>query len=113
MNINKVNDGLSISPQITPDEVSELAKLGFGSIICNRPDGESPNQPSFTDIRAQAKSLGLAAHYIPVVPGQDQAENAAEFTRALSSLPGPILAYCRSGARSAMLLSLGQPAAST
>lgn len=31
---------ITISGQITPDDVKELAKMGVKSIVNNRPDGE-------------------------------------------------------------------------
>ena len=40
MEAKKISDGLSVSPQISADDIKEIARLGFRSIICNRPDGE-------------------------------------------------------------------------
>ena len=40
MQINKVTNYVSVSPQIQLEDVKTLAELGFKSIICNRPDGE-------------------------------------------------------------------------
>ncbi len=57
-------------------------------------------------IEAAAKAAGLKARYIPVVAGQISDEDVAAFGAALAELPGPVLAYCRSGARSTALWSL-------
>ncbi|MGI9500254.1 MAG: beta-lactamase hydrolase domain-containing protein, partial [Geminicoccaceae bacterium] len=43
----KVTENLSVSPQITTSDIEAIAAAGFRSIICNRPDGEAPDQPSF------------------------------------------------------------------
>jgi len=97
-----LSDDLSVSPQITPSDVAEAKRLGFRSLIVNRPDGEGPGQPSFEAIRTAAAAEGLEARYIPVSgsPGPDQ---VSAFAAALDELPKPILAFCKSGMRSAAL----------
>lgn len=106
MEIKKINDGFSVSPQIAPADLAEVAKLGFKSVICNRPDGEAADQPAFAEIEASAKAAGLAARHIPVVGGQIGDTDVQDFADALKQLPAPILAYCRSGARSTTLWTL-------
>jgi len=54
----KVTDALSVSPQITPDEAQTAAADGFVLIINNRPDGESPDQPSGRQIESAARAAG-------------------------------------------------------
>ena len=60
MDIRKINRGLSVSPQIAPADMAELKMAGFRSIICNRPDGEGNDQPTFSEIEAAARSAGLS-----------------------------------------------------
>jgi len=108
MQINKVTDALSVSPQITAAEMGEIRDAGFRAIICNRPDGEGPDQPTFVEIEAAARQAGLEARYLPVTAGRVQDADADTFGQALMELPGPVLAYCRSGTRSATLWSLSE-----
>ena len=61
-----LTNDLSVSPQIVPDDVPTLAAIGFRSLICNRPDGEGPDQPGFQEIERKASALGLQVHYLPV-----------------------------------------------
>jgi sulfide:quinone oxidoreductase len=103
-----ITSTLSTGGQITAADVRRLADRGYRSIICNRPDGEGSDQPTFQEIEAAAKATGLAARYLPVVAGSVTDEHAAAFGRALDELPKPIFAYCRSGMRSATLWSLCQ-----
>jgi sulfide:quinone oxidoreductase len=110
MQLKKLDERLSVGPQVTPDEVASLAKWGFRSIICNRPDDEDYGQPSFAEIAAAARAQGLEARHIPVSgqPGPGQVE---QFATALRELPGPVFAYCRSGGRAARLAEqAGHPA---
>jgi sulfide:quinone oxidoreductase len=99
---------LSVDGQITADDVAAAAKAGYRAIVCNRPDGEGPDQPSFEEIAAAAKKNGLEARYIPVVSGKVSDADAEAFGTALDELPGPVLAYCRTGTRSVTLWSLSQ-----
>ncbi|MCK7613952.1 bifunctional protein tyrosine phosphatase family protein/NAD(P)/FAD-dependent oxidoreductase [Roseibium sediminicola] len=103
-----INTQISVAPQIRPEDLAEIAQQGFRSIICNRPDGEGADQPVFEEIEAAAKKLGLEARYLPIVAGKVSDQDADDFGALMDSLPKPILAYCRTGTRSATLWSLSQ-----
>ena len=106
MQIKPIDDQLAIGPQITPEEVVELAAQGFRSIISNRPDDEDPDQPSFTEMATAARAHGMEARHIPVVPGQVAQSQAEAFGAALQELPGPTYAFCRSGGRADALAKM-------
>ncbi len=108
MDIRKLAPDLSVSPQLTPQDVGIAASQGFRSIIINRPDGESADQPSRIQIEAAARDHGMAVSYLPVTPGNVTEADAEAFSRAMQELPAPTLAFCRTGARSATLWSLSQ-----
>jgi len=106
MEIKKITDKVSVSPQITASDISEIKEAGYRAIICNRPDGEGSDQPSFEEIEKAAKKAGLVAAYLPVETGMVTDENVVEFGNIVKDLPRPLLGYCRSGKRSATLWSL-------
>ena len=108
MDYRKISRALSVVPQISAADVATIAQDGFRSILCNRPDAEGADQPLFEEIEAAAAAAGIEAYYLPVTPGKIQDKDAAEFREALAALPGPVLAYCRTGTRSATLWSLSQ-----
>ena len=108
MNLNKLSEQLTVTGQIEPRDVSDLAKQGFRSIICNRPDGEAADQPNHIDIERAASDRGMAFIYLPVVASNITEADVAAFKRALKELPAPILAYCRTGGRSAKLWELSR-----
>lgn len=85
-----------------------IRNAGFRAIICNRPDGEAADQPTFDEIAVAAAESGLQAKYLPIVTGKVTDEDSTAFDRALTELPGPVLVYCRTGTRSATLWSLSQ-----
>jgi len=108
METREISDALSVSPQITADDIPVLAAAGFRAIICNRPDGEGADQPSFEEIEIAAKKMGIEARYLPVTSGKVSDEDADDFAKAMRELPGPVYAYCRTGTRCATLWSLSQ-----
>lgn len=110
MDIRPITKQLAVSPQILASDVAYIADIGFRSIICNRPDGESPDQPSFSEIETAAKKAGLEVRYLPIVAGQMEPGDPVDFAAALAEIPGPVLAYCRTGTRSATLWALMQGA---
>ena len=106
MDLKKITEKTSVSAQITPQDMAAIKAAGFRAIICNRPDGEGADQPGFDEIEAAAKEAGIEAAYVPVASGMVRDEDVAAFGAALKDLPRPVLAYCRSGTRSATLWSL-------
>ena len=93
--------------QIDPSHLAEIAQQGYKSVINNRPDGEGgPDQPSNAVIQAEAERLGLNYAYLPVVPSAITPAQVQEMARLLKTMPGPVLAFCRSGARSTNLYHL-------
>ncbi len=99
---------LCVAGQIDPSDLPAIAEAGFGSVICNRPDGEQPDQPSWQAIEQAALQQGLRFAHLPVVGGLINAQQVQEFAHLLARLPGPILAYCRSGQRSTVLWAYSQ-----
>lgn len=108
MEPKKITDDLSVGGQIAPADLERLGASGFRSIVINRPDGESPGQPSFEEIRATAEKAGIEVRYLPVETGKIRNTDAAAFLRMLDELPKPVLAICRSGTRSTVLWALSQ-----
>ena len=113
MDAKAISPALSVAPQISLDDVQAAKEAGFRAIICNRPDGEAPDQPTSAEIAQAAQAAGLEYRFMPVLPGKVTDDHAVEFADALRDLPGPVLAYCRTGTRSATLWSLSQAAIMT
>ncbi|MHA6297425.1 protein tyrosine phosphatase family protein [Devosia sp. CAU 1758] len=102
MKITKVNDQFATSPQIQVSDIPEIAAAGYTAIVCARPDDEDPNQPAFAEIAAAAQSAGLKAFHIPVSGPLGEGQ-LIRFEQAEAEAGGPILGYCRSGARAGSL----------
>ena len=95
----------SVAPQISLEDVVNAKAAGFAMIVNNRPDAEEPGQPEGAAIEEAALAAGLGYLAIPI----DRSGYTADHVAALSALmvsPRPILAFCRSGTRSATLWAL-------
>lgn len=102
--LRPIADDVCVAPQLTPEAMAEAAAMGFKSVVNNRPDFEhGPDQPSSADIEAAARAAGLEYRHLPVDGGYQSPEEIAAFAKLLAELPRPLLAFCRSGARSTRL----------
>ena len=106
--IRRIDDRISVAPQILPEEVSDIAALGFVAIINNRPDGEEMGQPEGDAIAAAAADAGLSYTAIPVTHAGVSSEMVEAMADAIAAADGPVLAYCRSGTRSCNLWALAE-----
>ena len=108
MDIRPLTPELSVAPQIGVDDIRALAEAGFRTIICNRPDGEGPDQPLYDEIARRATEQGLEVHHLPAESGKVTDAQALAFGELMGRVPRPALAYCRTGMRSATLWALSQ-----
>lgn len=108
MELKRINEHVSVSPQISPDDVAAIKAAGFVAIVNNRPDGESPDQPLSAVIEKAAHDAGLAYHHIPLGREGVTPEMVEETKSVLEGSAGPVFCYCRSGTRSTTLWALSQ-----
>ena len=107
MNIVKIDDTLTVSGQISPSDVAQIAAMGFKKILCARPDFEEFGQPKFSEIKAVATEKGLEAIFAPVtMPALPSIEQIAELAKAVETADGPVFGYCKSGRRAAVVWQL-------
>lgn len=106
MNSKKLTDDVRVAAQISVEDIPLLKEQGVRTVICNRPDNETPDQPPTEALAEAASSAGLSFLHIPVVSGSIGDDDVDDFAKALARADKPILAYCRSGARSTSLWAL-------
>lgn len=110
MDIRPLDPDLTAAPQIAPADLKQIRAEGYRSVISNRPDGETPDQPGADEIRAAAEAAGLRFAHIPVVGGAITDGDVDAFRRALDTLPRPIFGFCRTGTRTTTLWALAHAA---
>jgi sulfide:quinone oxidoreductase len=109
ISLTALSEEMYVAGQIQADDVPALKAQGFVSIICNRPDGESPDQPTAHEIQHAAEAIGIAFSYVPFAPAQPSPTLVPDFAQVLKDHPGKTLAYCRSGMRSSRLFQAVHP----
>lgn len=103
MPIFQLTETLSVAAQVTPQDIPNIAAQGFSTVVCNRPDGEVPDQASMDAIEAACNDANLLFVRYPVdalnFPGPDLEGLGDLFDDAGQR----VLAYCRTGTRCANL----------
>lgn len=108
VSINRLTDRLSVAPQPREEDFATIAAAGFKTVINNRPDGEEQGQLDHERACERAARAGLDYRYLPVKSGEITDADVTDFQRLLDDCEEPVLAHCRSGARSATLWALSQ-----
>lgn len=104
---SRLNDEIAVAPQLAPEAMAAAAAAGFRSVINNRPDHEGgPEQPTSAAIETAARAAGLEYAHLPVSGAFQTPEQAQAMADLLERLPKPVLAFCRSGARSGKLYQM-------
>ncbi|WP_273203542.1 TIGR01244 family sulfur transferase [Marinobacter subterrani] len=106
MDIRKIDDTISVTPQISVEDVAEAANLGFKTLVANRPDQEEPGQPLMADIETAAREHGLDWVFMPVQSGHITDDDVNRFAPMIRDAEKPVLAFCRSGTRCTVLWAL-------
>jgi uncharacterized protein (TIGR01244 family) len=106
--IRELDDKVMVSGQIAPNEVAALAEKGITVLVNNRPDGEEAGQPLAGEIEDAAAAAGISYRFVPIIRGIGPAdvESMQEALREAES--GKLLAFCRSGTRSALAIALAK-----
>jgi len=106
--IRQLDDKMLVSGQIAPCDVATLAEQGVTMLVNNRPDGEEPGQPLAGDIEAAAEAAGIAYRFIPILRGIGPADVDCMQEALRDCGDGKLLAFCRSGTRSALTWALAK-----
>jgi uncharacterized protein (TIGR01244 family) len=108
LDLKRINEHVSVSGQIQPEDIAALKEAGFTAIINNRPDDESPDQPASAEIEVAAKAAGLDYYAIPLGREGVSPDMVEKTKSVLEGSAGPVFCFCRSGTRSTTLWALSQ-----
>lgn len=100
MKLRRLDVDFFVADQLSVDDIDALADRGVRSILNNRPEGESDDQPAGAAIETAARSRGIAYAAAPVAGRDVTPAELADCREAIAALPTPICAYCRIGVRS-------------
>ena len=99
-----VDDRVSVSGQLDPTDMKQVAAAGFTAVVNNRPDGEAFfGQPKTADLRAAAEAAGLKFLDLPFPGPRATPDQVRALADLLASGDDRVVAFCKSGMRSALL----------
>ncbi len=108
MPVTRISEKLSVSSQPNAQELSVLDRSGFKTLINNRPDNESADQPGSQAECDAAHQCDLSYAYIPATMNTITEADVRAFQAAVRKSDGPVLAHCKTGTRSLNLHLIGE-----
>ncbi len=108
MNYAHLTPDYAVAPQIDPSDADAIREAGFTDVICNRPDEEVAPDQAADAVAAALSASGVRLHVNPVRNGALTELEVRRQAAIRSEATGPVLAYCRSGTRSAIVWALGE-----
>lgn len=108
MKYAQLTPNYAVAPQIEASDAAEIRAAGFTDVICNRPDAEVGPDLFADEIGAELLAQGLNFHINPVAGSGLTGQEVPRQAEIIAAAKGPVLAYCRSGTRSATIWALGE-----
>lgn len=106
MDIRQITPDFFAAPQISPEDMPDIAAAGITRVVCNRPDAEVPPSHQAAAIEAAARAAGLDFAVQPLTHQTMTPDVIAANQKLLTGAAGPVLAYCASGTRSTVAWAL-------
>ncbi|AFY54343.1 hypothetical protein Riv7116_1800 [Rivularia sp. PCC 7116] len=95
-NTKKINDDITVTGQVTPEQLQQAAKSGLKSVLNLR----APDEKGFMkDEQQQAEAAGLNYTNIPLKVETIDDKLIDEILEQIDQLPKPALIHCASGMR--------------
>ena len=108
MTMRHLDRSIMVSGQVVPADVARLAQQGVTVLVNNRPDGEEAGQPLSSEIEEAAAAAGISYYFVPILRGIGPADVRSMTEAVRAAGKGKLLAFCRSGTRSALALALAR-----
>jgi len=101
--ITRITPHFAVTGGLQPADFTQIAAAGFKSILSNLPDGESSAYPTSRQEAEEAARAKLGFRHVPTTKADLFTDRVVDGVgAALRELPGPVLAHCASGMRSAV-----------
>ena len=99
-----IDDRVAVCGQLQPHDMADIASAGYVAVVNNRPDREALfGQPRTADLKAAAEAAGLMFLDLPFSGPRATPDQVRALADLLAERPGRIVAFCKSGMRSALL----------
>lgn len=112
LSLQRLDEQSSVSGQLDPADMTEVAALGFGVVVNNRPDREAMfGQPRTADLKQAAEAAGLLFVDLPFPGPNVTPEQVHALAGILDKRDRRVVAFCKSGMRSALIWAAAELAA--
>lgn len=108
MDVTKISSEVQIGAQPSKEQIQEMQRAGFKTVINLRVEHEDESQLDPVDEAALVREAGMEYLHIPVIGSQIREGQVDEFRNAVEQLPKPIFVHCAKGKRAAVLALMGQ-----
>jgi uncharacterized protein (TIGR01244 family) len=99
-----ITDDFAVARALGAEDFAEIAAQGFRTVLNFLPDGETKSQLSSDDARHHCEKIGMAYAHVPAQKYSLFTDGVVTPARqAMAALQGPVLAYCSSGQRAAIV----------
>ena len=103
MKSNKISDKYFVSPQIKETDIRAIADAGFSKVICNRPNDEASLALHSDVMSAAAQAAKIDFYFLPFTALTLKPETVIKQGKLIEESKGPVIAYCESGTRCALI----------
>jgi len=102
--VTYITPTFAVTAALQPEDFADLRAKGFKAVISNLPDGEQDGDLSGRQAARFAWQQGLSFRHLPADKMELFSDGlVGQMEDALRGLDGPVIAYCRSGMRSAIV----------
>lgn len=102
----KINDQVTVGAQPSEDQLQQLGKQGFKSVVNFRTEGEEDQPLSPQAEGGKVQAAGMEYLHIPVSMKAMGPELVDQFREEFADLPKPVFAHCKSGKRAGAMVMM-------
>ncbi|MDW3225537.1 MAG: TIGR01244 family sulfur transferase [Paracoccaceae bacterium] len=106
MDMRQITPRFYAAPQISAEDMPQIAATGIKLVLCNRPDIEIPPSHHSEVLAEAASAAGLEFAVHPLTHQTMTPDVIAANGAVMEACDGPVLAYCASGTRSTIAWAL-------
>ena len=108
MQVSNIEGNYFVSPQIKKADLPLISEAGFKIVICNRPDEEVIKDLRSRIMESAVQKAGMDFYFLPFSFNSDNKWTSIRQSEIIASTASPVLAYCTTGTRCALLWALSK-----
>ena len=102
----KISDQVTVGGQPSEDQLQQLGKQGFKSVVNFRTDGEEDQPLSPQAEGDKVEATGMTYLHVPVSMKSMGPQQVDQFRQKFPALPKPVFAHCKTGKRAGAMVMM-------